>query len=181
MVILLALAAAVILILASIYNSLVWKRNSARNAFASVDIMLKRRCDLIPNLVETVKGYARHEQETFVRVTELRTQALAAGISDGAKIGLDREVTSALGRLLVVAEAYPQLQADANFLHLQRTLAETEEQIAAARRAYNAAVVELNNACEMFPTNLFASAFGIERREFFQATDTDRAPVTAKF
>ena len=169
----------ILLVIAVMYNMLVYRRNAADNVFSTIDVMLKRRYDLIPNLVETVKGYAKHEKETFEKVAEIRTKAIAEGASDNDKIALDGLMKTALGRLFAVAESYPELKANEQFLNLQKNLTETEEQIAAARRAYNAAVTDFNNSCEMFPTNIFASMFGFQKKSWFQITDDEKQPVKA--
>ena len=156
-----------LLIVVSIYNGLISKRNMAQNAFSSIDVMLKRRHDLIPNLVEVVKGYATHEKEVFDSVTKLRNQAVNSSTPIADRFEAEQQLTPQLGRLIAVAESYPELKADEQFLMLQRNLTESEEQIAASRRAYNAAVLQLNNAVDTFPSNIFAKQFGIERHEFY--------------
>lgn len=157
-----------------IYNSLVGKKNQVENAFASIDTMLKKRYDLIPNLVATVKQYASHESETLTKVTELRTRALMGGLSSDEEVKLNNELSRALGGILVQVENYPELKANENFLQLQRSLNEVEEQISASRRAFNAAVTEYNNAVEMFPSSIFASMMGYSRRELFEIPETER-------
>jgi len=182
MALLVMLACPVSLILVAVavfYNILVYRRNQADNVFSTIDVMLKRRYDLIPNLVETVKGYARHERETFEKVAQIRAKAISEGTSTDEKINLDGEMKSALGRIFAIAEGYPELKANENFLNLQKNLTETEEQIAAARRAYNAAVTDFNNSCEMFPTNIFASMFGFQKKNLFQISDNEKQPVKA--
>jgi len=166
-----------LLAVAVIFNILVYRRNQADNVFSTIDVMLKRRYDLIPNLVETVKGYAKHEKETFEKVAEIRAKAISEGTSTNEKVNLDGEMKSALGRVFAIAESYPDLKANVNFLNLQKNLTDTEEQIAAARRAYNAAVTDFNNSCEMFPTNIFASMFGFQKKNLFQITDDEKQPV----
>ncbi|MBI5225493.1 LemA family protein [Candidatus Micrarchaeota archaeon] len=155
------------------YNSIISKRNQISNAFAGIDTILKKRFDLIPNLVETVKGYAKHEQSVFENVTKARAAMLGAGtISD--KVKADDMLSGALKSLFAVAENYPELKANENFLHLQRTLAEIEEQISAARRFHNSSVLEYNNAIQTFPGNLFATLFGFKSEVFFQITNSER-------
>ncbi len=168
---------AILIIVAFIYNILVYRRNAADNVFATIDVMLKRRYDLIPNLVETVKGYAKHEKDTFTKVAEIRAKAMSENIGTDEKIRFDGEIKSSLGRIFAIAESYPELKADGQFLNLQKNLTDTEEQIAAARRAYNAAVTDFNNSCEMFPTNIFASVFGFEKKKLFQISDDEKQPV----
>jgi len=163
------------LILVLIYNSLVSKRNQVENAFATVDVLLKKRYDLIPNLVATVKGYMEHERGVLTEVTDLRAKAVSPGISSDDKVDVDNQLTAALRRLMVSVENYPDLKASGNFMHLQTTLTEVEEQISAGRRAYNASVLEYNNAVEMFPTNILASAMSFRRKRFFEIAAEEKA------
>ncbi|NUL82060.1 MAG: LemA family protein [Armatimonadetes bacterium] len=156
----------------AIRNGLIGKRNAVENAEGAVDAMLKRRHDLIPNLVATVQQYMSHEQGTLTKITELRSQAIAASPAERGPI--EAQLTQALRGLMVQVEAYPDLKASSNFLQLQASLNETEEQIAASRRAYNAAVTDYNNAIEMFPGSLFASGMGLMRRQVFEAEDQER-------
>ena len=165
------------LILILIYNSLIAKKNQVENIFAGVDAVLKKRFDLIPNLVASVSQYMEHEKSTLEKVTELRAQAMKPGISPDQKISLDAKLTSALGAINLAMEAYPDLKANENVMHLQRSLNEIEEQISAARRAYNQAVTDLNNAIEMFPTNIVAGWMKLSRRAVFEITVTERQNV----
>ncbi|KPK60940.1 MAG: hypothetical protein AMK73_08015 [Planctomycetes bacterium SM23_32] len=171
-----AIGVAVVLLLAFvfIFNGLVMRRNRCENAFATIDVMLKKRYDLIPNLVATVKGYAKHESEVFREVTELRAKAQAGGLSTDETVAVNNRITELLRRLLVVVEDYPELKASQNFMHLQRTLNEVEEQLSAARRAFNAAVMDLNNAVQMFPSSVVASMTGFRERRFLQALEEER-------
>ena len=153
----------VLLVPVLMYNSLVGKRNQIHNIFGTMDAMLKKRWDIVPNLVETVKGYAAHERSLFEAVTESRSRTMQGGASDDDKVHFDNAVSQLVGLFRATVENYPQLKASENFLHLQRTLNELEEQISAARRAYNASVTDYNNSVEMFPTNLIASMFGFDR------------------
>src|SRR3954451_13364131 len=164
------------------YNSLVAKRNRAENAWAQVDVQLRRRHDLIPNLVETVKGYAAHEQGTFDAVTKTRAAAQEAQ-GPAAQAQAETALTGALGRLMAVAEAYPALRATENFQQLQAQLTTTENKIATSRQVYNDTVLTYNNACQQIPTNIIAGMFGFERREYFEidAGDAAREPVAARF
>jgi LemA protein len=169
------------------YNHFVALINRTKEAWADIDVQLKRRYDLIPNLVETVKGYASHERETFDAVTEARAKATQMTIDpsnvtpeqiqafEGAQIGLDQ----ALGKLLAVAENYPTLKADGNFLELQRELTDTENKIQAARRFYNGNVRDLNIALEQFPGNVIGGMFNFAKREFFEL-DADEKEVASK-
>ncbi len=162
------------------YNGLVRSRNRGKEAWADIDVQLKRRYDLIPNLVETVKGYAAHEAQVFQKVTEARARAM--GASGVAKAGAEDMLSGALKSLFAVAENYPQLKANENFGKLQDELTDTEDKIQAARRFYNGQVRDLNIKIETFPTNLIAGAFGFQKMEFFgDGSDVERAPVKVKF
>ncbi len=180
MEIFLILLGVIILIAILMYNSLIGKKNQVENIFAGVDAVLKKRYDLIPNLVASVERYMEHEKSTLENVTELRAQAMKSGLSDEAKIALDAKLTAALGSITVAMEAYPDLKANENVIHLQHSLAEIEEQISAARRAYNQAVTDLNNAIEMFPTNLMAGWMNLQRRAVFEITVSERENVSVK-
>jgi LemA protein len=164
-------------IVVGIYNALVRDRNRVDNAWAQVDVQLKRRYDLIPNVVETVKGYASHEQQTFERVTQARSAAQAAqGPAEQAQA--ENFLTSALRQLFAVAEAYPELRASENFAGLQAELSETENRIAVSRQIYNDTVLTYNNRVQQAPTNLVASMFGFGAREFFEAGEgAEEAPA----
>jgi LemA protein len=169
-IILLALILVVVLALVALYNRLVRYRNRVDNAWAQVDVQLKRRWDLIPNLVETVKGYAAHERGTFEAVTEARAAAQRAGTTD-ERAQAEGLLGQALGRLFAVAEAYPQLQADENFRQLQSELAETENRIAVSRQIFNDTVLTYNNAIQTFPAVVIAGWFHFSAREFFEVED----------
>jgi LemA protein len=159
------------------YNRLIRLRNEAEQGYSSIDIQLKRRADLIPNLVETVKAYAAHERAVFQEVTEARSRTLAAA-SVGDAAAAERQMRGALGRLFAVAEAYPQLRASENFQQLSAELSDTEDKIAAARRYYNNVVQRFNTAQQTLPTSLLAGPLGFRPREFFELEDEgDRAPV----
>lgn len=157
----------------SIYNSLIMKKNQVSNIESGVDTQLKKRYDLIPNLVSSVKEYIEHEKDTLSKITELRSAAMNAK-NDTDKFSLNNELSKLLGGLQVTIEAYPNLLANENVLHLQAILSDTEEQISAARRAYNAAVMVYNNACEMFPTNLIANVFNFSKKDFFEAVEVEK-------
>lgn len=169
---LIVLAAVVIVavMIGTAYNGLVKKDEQVNTAYANIESQLQRRNDLIPNLVETVKGYAAHETEVFTAVTEARERMMSAQGPD-AVAQADGELTQALGRLIAVAESYPELQANENFLSLQDELAGTENRINTARMDYNAAVQTYNASIRSFPTNILAGIFGFERREQFQAQE----------
>lgn len=151
----------------SIYNSLVKLRNRVDNAWGQVEVQLKRRYDLIPNLVETVKGYAAHEKDTFEQVTQARAGAQAAS-GPAEQAGAENFLTSALRQLFAVAEAYPELRASENFASLQADLAETENKIAISRQIYNDTVLTYNNKVQQVPTNIVAGITGFDPREFFE-------------
>ena len=174
MLILGIVVALIAIIFAGMYNSLVRKKNQVSNIFATVDAILKKRYDLIPNLVATAQKYMEHEKHVFEEVTRLRARALAGDASDEEKIDIDRKVTQAIRGIMVAVENYPGLRANENFLHLQATLTEVEEQISAARRAYNAAVTDYNNAIEMFPTNVVAQIFNYGRKRLFEIGPGER-------
>src|SRR5687767_5674866 len=177
--IILGLVALLLIALVFLYNRLVTLRNRVENAWAQVDVQLKRRYDLIPNLVETVKGYAAHERETFEAVTAARTRAQQAQgpAEQGAAEGI---LGQALGRLFAVAEAYPELQADENFRQLQTELAETENRIAVSRQVYNDTVLTYNTAIQTVPGLLIAGPFGFAQRDFFEVEEGAReAPRVA--
>lgn len=158
-----------------IYNGLIRLRNHCHESWSDVDTELKRRYDLIPNLVATVKGYATHEAEVLERVTQLREQCRANTGTPEAQAFTENQLTSVLKTLMMRAEAYPGLKADAHFLELQRELANTEDRIQAARRFFNGNVRDLNNKVEMFPSNLVANLFGVRRWEFFRLDSPSEA------
>jgi LemA protein len=161
----------------AIYNRLVSIRAHMRESWADVDVELKRRYELIPNLVETVKGYAAHERETLERVTELRNQAAAYHADAGSQGRDEQMLIDALRSVFVVVEGYPELKADRNFRELQAELANTEDRIAAARRFFNGNVRELNQIVEMFPSRVVAGMFGFTRSEYFQIDDDRQRAV----
>ncbi len=154
-------------------------RNRVRNAWAQIDVQLKRRYDLIPNLVETVKGYAKHEKTTLAEVTKYRAQLMKGGVEDRAKA--NNMLTQALKSLFAVAENYPNLKANENFKMLQEELAGTENKIAYIRTAYNDSVLEMNTACDMFPTNIIAGMFGFKHEAYFETAGTERKAVKVTF
>jgi LemA protein len=170
LIVLLAVLAVVAIALVVLYNRLVRLRNRVDNAWAQIEVQLKRRWDLIPNLVETVKGYAAHERETFQNVTEARAAAQQAQTPAEAAQA-EGLLSQALGRLFAVAEAYPELQADENFRQLQSELAETENRIAVSRQVYNDTVLTYNNAVQTVPGTFVAGPFGFSTREFFDVED----------
>ena len=176
---LIAAAVALALLLALAYNALVRRRNAVDNAFAGIDAYLLMRYDLIPNLVETVKAYGRHESETLRALTELRAEALAGQAGSDARVRLDNRIGAALQGVIAVAEGYPELKASAQFAQLQRALNEVEERLSAARRAFNTAVTDYNNAVQQFPLNLVAGGFGFRSRALLAAPEATRAAPAA--
>src|SRR3990167_9297239 len=165
------------------YNRFVVLTNRTEEAWSDINVQLKRRYDLIPNLVETVKGYASHEAGTFHKVTEARTKAMGAQ-TVGEHAAAENMLTGALKSLFAVAESYPDLKANTNLVELQRELSDTENKIQAARRFYNSVVIELQNALEQFPTNIVGNMFGFKTREFFELAEGEQAarePVKVSF
>ena len=180
LIVLVVLLVLVALAVVVIYNRLVRLRNRTENSWAQIDVQLRRRHDLIPNLVEAVKGYAAHERGTFDEVTQARTAAQQAqGVEEQAKA--ENVLTAALGRLFAVAEAYPQLRATENFQQLQQQLAEVEQKIAVARQVYNDTVLTYDNALETVPTNVVAGLFNFSPREYFKTEDATRDAPAVQF
>ena len=174
--IVLSIIAVIALFLISIYNSLVKLRNRVKNAWSQIDVQLKRRHDLIPNLIETVKGYMTHERDTLENITKARSQAVAAeGVGDKAKA--EGELTSALGKFNLVVENYPDLKANQNFLSLQEELTSTENKISFSRQNYNDQVLFYNNKIQMFPSNIVAGMFQFNVEEFFEIEDEKEKEV----
>src|SRR4051794_33379366 len=169
--IIIAIVVVIALIGVGQYNRLIRLRNVVQESWRQIDVELNRRHDLIPNLVETVKGYASHERETLQSVTNARAAAASPGSSPAQQAQQENVLTQALGRLFAVAEAYPDLKANQNFQQLQRDLTDTEDRVAASRRFYNANVRALNTKVETVPTNIIAGMFGVERAEHFEAED----------
>ncbi len=168
------------IVLAMMYNSLVQLRVRSDSAWSDIDVQLKRRHDLIPNLVETVKGYAAHEKGTFENIAKFRSMAMqATGPAD--KAAAENQLSGALKSLFAVAENYPQLQASQEFTQLQGSLNQIEDAIQNARRYYNAVVRDLNTKIQSFPTNLLAGMFGFQQKQFFETAAADREPVAVKF
>lgn len=183
LLILIVIVIAVIFVVVTIihlYNNLVKLRNQVKNSYAQIEVQLKRRNDLIPNLVETVKGYAAHEKEVFENVTQARANVMNAKNIDEASEA-NNQLTGALKTLFAVAENYPELKANSNFQQLQSELTETEDKISYARQFYNDIVLKYNNACETFPSSLFARMFGFHQAEFFQAPESETAVPEVKF
>jgi LemA protein len=176
LIVLIVIIAVIALFLISIYNSLVKLRNQVKNAWSQIDVQLKRRHDLIPNLIETVKGYMTHERDTLENITKARSQAVAAeGVGDKAKA--EGELTSALGKFNLVVENYPDLKANQNFLSLQEELTSTENKISFSRQNYNDQVLFYNNKIQMFPSNIVAGMFQFNVEEFFEIEDEKEKEV----
>lgn len=178
--IIIGLAVLVVLWLIFTYNGLIVLKNRTNEAWSDISVQLKRRYDLIPNLVETVKGYAKQEQTVFTKVTEARSAAMnAQGVEEKAKA--ENMLSDTLKSLFAVSEAYPDLKSSANFLQLQTELTDTEDKIQASRRFYNANVRDLNTKCETFPTNTIAGMLKISKREFFETAESEKEPVKVAF
>ncbi len=180
MIIVAVIAVVVLIFGISIYNSLIGKKNQVTNAFSAIDVMLKKRFDLIPNLVEVVKQYTQYEGDTLTKITELRGKALSPNATEGDKLAIDQQLGAAVKGLMVSVEAYPELKASANFENLQRTWTESEEQIAAARRNYNSSVTTYNDAVMMFPGNMFAGMLGYQTIQVLVTAEEERKNVSAK-
>ena len=181
--IIIGLVVVVVLILLFVvtnYNGLVKLRNKVRDQFSQIDVQLKKRSDLIPNLVETVKGYSKHESETLEKVIQARNTYLSAGTPD-EKMKSSGELSQAISKLFALAESYPDLKANTNFLDLQNQLKEIEDKISYARQFYNDSVLMYNNKIEMFPSNLIAGMFNFTKESFFEASDKERENVEVKF
>jgi LemA protein len=159
------------------FNTLIGKKNQVTNVFGSIDALLKKRYDLLPKLITAVKEYMKHERGVLEEITELRAKAVSGRLSDDEQVDLDNKISKLLGGIMVAVENYPQLKASENFMHLQRTMNEVEEQISAARRAYNAAVTDYNNAVEMFPTNIMAGMMSYRTKKVFEIPDQQRQDI----
>ncbi|MCR5043973.1 MAG: LemA family protein [Bacteroidaceae bacterium] len=175
-IIIIAVVVVIILAIIGMYNNLVRLRNNRENAFADIDVQLKQRFDLVPQLVATVKGYATHEKELLENITAARTAGVNASSIDD-KIKADQQLTSALAGLKVQVEAYPDLKANQNFMQLQGELADIENKLAAVRRFFNSATRELNNAVQSFPSNIFAGMFGFHKEAMYEIEASQRAEV----
>ena len=160
-----------------IYNSLVQKKNQVTNVFATIDALFKKRYELIPNLVAVAKNYMEYEKGVLTQITELRSNAVAGNLSNEEKVDLENKMSKLIGNIRIAVENYPDLKANQNFLQLQSSLNEIEEQLSAARRAYNAAVTDYNNAVEMYPTNVAASLMNYKTKAVFEVPEEERKPV----
>jgi LemA protein len=178
--VILIVGAVIVLWIISVYNRLVILKNRVKEAWSDIDVQLKRRYNLIPNLVNTVKGYATHERELLEEVTKARTFAMEAGNMKD-KLEAENALSSSLKSLFAVAENYPDLKASTNFLELQRELTDTEDKIQASRRFYNTNVRDYNTKLETFPTNILAGVLKFEKREFFEAAEAEKAVPEVKF
>lgn len=176
----LIVVAVLILAVIGMYNSLIRLKNRVNEAWSDIDVQLKRRYDLIPNLLETVKGYAAHEKDTLEKVIKARNAAMQAGNTE-EKAKAENALSQTLKSIFALAEAYPNLKANENFLELQKELADTENKIQASRRFYNGNVRDFNTKIEVFPTNLMAGMLGLKAREFFAADESEKEPVKVKF
>ena len=179
MEILITVAAFLLIVLIIMYNGLINKKNQVENVFAGMDVQLKKRYDLIPNLISTVKTYMKHEKDTLLKITELRAKAMEEGKSNEEKNELANSISKALGNLKVAVENYPELKASENFIMLQESLNDVEEQISAARRYYNTAITSYNNAIEMFPTNILAKMMSMESKQVFNIIQSERENINA--
>ena len=180
MIYLLAALAAVVMYVWFLYNQLITVRARVDESWSGIDVQLKRRSSLIPNLVETVKGYAKHEKEVFENVTKARSALLSAS-SLSEKADANNQLSGALKSLFAVAESYPELKASTNFQDLQRQLEDTEDKVAYSRQFYNSNVLDFNAKVQVFPTNIIANMFGFKSFDFFQATEEERKKVDVKF
>ena len=169
-----------VLYFVSTYNGLVKLRNMVKDQWSQIDVLLKRRADLIPNLVETVKGYAKHEKETFEAVIEARNKAVSATTTED-EMKANGELSGALNKLFALAESYPELKSNTNFMDLQNNLKETEDKISYARQFYNDAVLKYKNKLEVFPSNIVAGMFGFKPEPFFEAVGEERENPKVKF
>ena len=179
-IILIIIAVLILIYLGSTYNSFVVLRNRVKDQWAQIDVQLKRRFDLIPNLVETVKGYASHEKDTLEAVVKARNEYLSSDTPEG-KIAANNDLNKVVTKLFALAESYPELKADASFRELQTTLTETEDKISYARQFYNDVVMKYNNKVEVFPSNIVAGLFGFKTSAYFNATEEERENVKVKF
>jgi LemA protein len=178
--ILIAVVALLVIIFGGYYNRFTVLSNRIENSLGQIDVQLKRRADLIPNLLETVKGYAKHEQVAIKAVTDAR-KALVGAKDLPERVKADRGLESALGKLFAIAEGYPDLKANTNFLELQRELTSTEDKVAYSRQFYNDSILDYNNKCKTFPGNLFAGMFGFKEKEYIKIAEAERKAVKVEF
>ncbi|MFT4644588.1 MAG: LemA protein [Planctomycetota bacterium] len=166
--------------LVSIYNGLIKKKNSVESSFSGIDVMLKKRYDLIPNLVEVVKTFMNHEKDLLIEVTALRAQAMSPNTSTDDKVQLNNQISKTMGGIMVAVEAYPDLKSNVNFLKLQGSWETIENEISGARTFYNSTVLTLNNAIEMFPSNIVAGFMKLYPRAFFETEESEKQNISAK-
>ena len=164
----------------SIYNGLINKKNQVSNAFGTIDVQLKNRYDLLPNLVAAVQQYTTHEKDLLTKITELRSKASSPNLSSNEKVDIDNQISSSVKGIMVAVENYPDLKSNQNFIELQKSLNEVEAQIAASRRAYNAAVTDYNNGIEMFPGNLMTGYLNLQPKQVFAIQEAERENVNVK-
>jgi len=168
------------LVVVAMYNGLIKSKNAVDEAFSGMDVMLKKRHDLLPNLIETVKAYMTHEKDLLEEVTRLRSQAMNPNLSLNDKVATENQLNHAMGNLMVAVEKYPDVKANTSFIHLQKTMEDIEFEIAGARKNYNAKVTEFNNSVEMFPTNIIAKMMGLVKRVLFEIPANNRENVDVK-
>lgn len=169
-----------LILIVSLYNGLINKKNQVENAFGGMDVQLKKRYDLIPNLVAAVQQYTSHEKELLTRITELRSKAISPDLKSDDKVAIDNQISQAVKGIMVAVENYPDLKANQNFIELQKSLNEVEAQIAASRRAFNATVTDYNNAVQMFPGNIMAGFMNLQTKQVFVITEAERENVNVK-
>lgn len=179
-IVLIAIVVIILIAVAAVYNSLIGRRNQVQNAESSIDVMLKKRHDLIPNLVETVKQYMNHEKDLLESITALRSKLISQPLSKSERNAMEGELSQGLSQLNINVENYPDLKANENFLNLQYNLNEIESQLSASRRAYNASVLDYNNGLDKFPSNIIANAFNFRREEFFDVYPAERKNPSVK-
>ncbi|MDB4335059.1 LemA family protein [bacterium] len=179
-VILIVVGVLVLLWIIGMYNGLIRRKNEVDNAFGGMDVQLKKRYDLIPNIVATVKQFANHEKELLEKVTEMRARATSGTLSNDEKVTLDNQISAGMKSIMVSVENYPDLKSNENFMNLQRTMNEVESQISAARRAYNATITDYNNGIEVFPKSIIAGMMNLKRKEVFVIPEVERENVNVK-
>ncbi|MEZ5106807.1 MAG: LemA family protein [Draconibacterium sp.] len=180
LIIIISAVVLIAIIITAMYNGLIRRRNEVDNAFGGMDVQLKKRYDLIPNLVATVKQYAAHEKELLAKVTEMRAKATNGNLSADEKVALDNQISAGMKSIMIAVENYPDLKASENFINLQRTLNEVESQISAARRTYNAVITDYNNGIQTFPQSILAGMMKMTKKEVFVIPETERQNVDVK-
>lgn len=177
---LLGIIAVLAIVLVGMYNGLIKKKNYVDEAFSGIDVALKKRHDLLPNLIETVKAYMKHEKDLLTKVTELRSRAMNPNLTVDEKVNAENQLGQAVGNLMVAIENYPDIKANTNFMQIQNTMNEVEFELSGARKNYNSKVTDFNNAIEMFPTNIMANFMNLTRRAFFEIPAVERENVDVK-